>query len=254
MLMKDALGAVQSVLVLGGNSDIALATVEKLIKGRTRTVVLAGRSPDRLKQAATELEQAGAETVEVAELDALAFDTHHGFVESQFSVREFDLVIVAFGMLGNQESDEQDARSAVEVIEANYTGAVSLLLPIAQRMKRQGHGSIVVLSSVAGERARAANFIYGSSKAGLDAFCQGLGDSLVGSGVTLTIVRPGFVKTKMTAHMSAKPLSTTADAVADDIITALARGNEIVWSPAKLRYVMTIFRHLPRPIFRKIKQ
>jgi decaprenylphospho-beta-D-erythro-pentofuranosid-2-ulose 2-reductase len=105
---------------------------------------------------------------------------------------------------------------------------------------------------VAGERVRKANFIYGSSKAGMDGFYQGLGDSLVGSGVRVMIVRPGFVKTKMTEGMEAAPLSTTPEAVADAIQRGLARGAEIVWVPGALRYVMSILRHVPRPIFRRL--
>ena len=119
-------------------------------------------------------------------------------------------------------------------------------------MRAQGHGTIVALSSVAGERARRSNFVYGSSKAGMDAFFQGLGDSLVGSGVKVMIVRPGFVHTKMTTGMDPAPLSTTADAVAAAIVRGLARGSETVWVPSTLRYVMSVLRHVPRPIFRKL--
>jgi len=106
---------------------------------------------------------------------------------------------------------------------------------------------------VAGERVRRANFIYGSSKAGLDGFAQGLGDSLEGSGAGVLIVRPGFVKTKMTAGMAAPPLSTTAEDVAEATARALDRGREIVWVPGTLRWLMLAVRHLPRPVFRRLK-
>ena len=252
--MKDALGAVQSVLVLGGNSDIAVATVKKLAGQRARTVVLAGRNAEGLASAAKEIEAAGATTVSTATFDALDFASHGAFVDEMFTKHGgFDLVLLAFGLLGDQDKDAADALSAVKVVESNYTGAVSVLLPVADTMRTQGRGSIVVLSSVAGERARAANFIYGSSKAGLDAFCQGLGDSLVGTGVSVMVVRPGFVKSKMTGHMEAKPMSSTPDEVADAIVAAIPKGTEIVWAPAKLRVVFSIFRHMPRPIFRRIK-
>lgn len=253
--MKDALGAVQSVLVLGGNSDIAAATLKRLVSQRTRNVVLAGRNLDSMKQLAVDLEQSGADAVEIAAFDAVDFSSHASFVEAQFNKHgQFDLVILAFGVLGEQQADAADSARAVDVVNANFTGAVSVLLPVADKLKKQGHGNIVVLSSVAGERARAANYIYGSTKAGLDAFCQGLGDDLVSSGIGLMIVRPGFVTTKMTAGMPTKPMSTTADLVADEIIKGLARGSEIVWAPAKLRFVLFVMRHLPRSIFRKIKQ
>jgi len=252
--MKDALGAVESVLVLGGGSEIAQATLRKLVAGRTRTIVLAGRDPQRMDADAEALRKAGATTVETVAFDALDFSSHETFVAERFAERSFDLVILAFGVLGDQEHDERHALDAVKVVEANFTGAVSVLLPVAQRLRAQGRGTIVVLSTVAGERARAANFVYGSSKAGLDAFCQGLGDSLLGSGVKVMIVRPGFVTTKMTAHMGDRPMSTDAESVADVIVGGLARGSEIVWAPAKLRYVFMVLRHLPRPVFRKLKQ
>lgn len=252
--MKDALGSVESVLVLGGGSEIAQATVDKLVAGRTKTVVLAARNPDGLTDYARALESHGASKVEAVNFDALDTASHAAFIEDIFAVHgSFDLVLLAFGVLGDQEADEADPAAAVNVIESNFTGAASVLLHASARLRKQGRGTIVVLSTVAGERARAANFIYGSSKAGLDAFCQGLGDSLVGSGVSLMIVRPGFVTTKMTAGMETKPMSTDADSVANIIIDGLGKGREIVWAPAKLRFVFAVLRHLPRPIFRKIK-
>jgi len=116
------------------------------------------------------------------------------------------------------------------------------------------HGSLVVLSSVAGERGRKDNFIYGSTKAGLDTFAQGLGDSLHGTGVHVMVVRPGFVETKMTAGREKAPFSTTPDAVADAIVAGLRKGSEIVWVPAALRFVFSGLRHLPRPVFRRVTQ
>jgi decaprenylphospho-beta-D-erythro-pentofuranosid-2-ulose 2-reductase len=251
--MTDALGDVESVLVLGGNSDIAKATLRKLVANRARRVVLASRNVDQVKDHIQELEALGATDVSAVAFDALDFASHEKFVDEQFAGQRFDLVLLAFGALGDQEHDEKHPQDAIKVVETNFTGAVSVLLPVATKMKAQGRGTIVVLSTVAGERARAANFIYGSSKAGLDAFCQGLGDSLVGSGVTLSIIRPGFVTTKMTAGMETKPMSTDAESVADVVVNAIAKRTEIAWAPGKLRFVFSVMRHLPRPIFRKIK-
>jgi decaprenylphospho-beta-D-erythro-pentofuranosid-2-ulose 2-reductase len=109
-----------------------------------------------------------------------------------------------------------------------------------------------VLSSVAGERVRRANFVYGSSKAGLDGFAQGLGDSLAGSGVSVLIVRPGFVTGRMTAGMAPAPLATTPAAVAEATAAAIAAGRAVVWVPATLRPLFAVFRHLPRPIWRRV--
>jgi decaprenylphospho-beta-D-erythro-pentofuranosid-2-ulose 2-reductase len=166
---------------------------------------------------------------------------------------DIDLVVVAVGMLGEQKRDEADAASAVAVLETNFVGVVSVLIPIAERMRRQGHGAIVVLSSVAAERPRRANFVYGASKAGLDAFAQGLSDALVGSGVHVLVVRPGFVRTKMTAGLAAAPFAVSADAVADAVVSGLRSGAHTIWVPPVLRGVMAVMRNLPRSLFRMIR-
>lgn len=251
--MKDALGSVQSALVLGGSSDIAVATVKKLIQRRTTRVVLAGRDRAALERAAKDAGN-GAAAIDIEDFDARDHAGHQKFVREVWDRHGgFDLVLVAFGVLGDQEEAERDIEAALTIIDVNYVGAVSVLLPVAERMKAQGHGSIVVLSSVAAERARKANFIYSSSKAGIDAFCQGLTYSLDGTGVRLLIVRPGFVHTKMTEGRKAAPFSTDADSVADSIMKALAKGSEEVWAPGGLRWFMSAMRHTPRPIFRRIK-
>jgi decaprenylphospho-beta-D-erythro-pentofuranosid-2-ulose 2-reductase len=251
--MKDALGAVQSALILGGDSDIAFATCKRLASKRLRSLVLAGRNLERLEERAEQLRQTAPQlSVRCIRLDALAFDQHAAFVDEAFTYGDIDLVLVAFGLLGDQQRDEHDARSAVDVIQTNFTGAVSLLIPIADRLVEQGHGTIVVLSTVAAERARRSNFIYGASKAGLDWFAQGLGDALHGKGVDVMIVRPGFATSKMTANLKTPPMATDPESVAAAIENGLRRRKEIVWAPGKLRWVMTVIRHLPRPVFRRI--
>ena len=193
------------------------------------------------------------ELVVVTAFDALDRESHAAFVERCWSeYGDIDLVLVAFGVLGDQDVAEHDTAEALRIIDTNFTGAVSVLVPIAERLRSQGHGTIVVLSSVAGERARRSNFVYGSSKAGLDAFCQGLGDALVGTGVRMVIVRPGFVHSRMTEGLDPAPLSTTPDAVAQAILDGLARDREIIWVPAALRGVMSGLRHVPRPVFRRL--
>ena len=251
--MQDSLGSVQSVLVLGAGSDIAHATLRALVARRARTIVLAARDTASLAPLVAELRDLGAERVETITFDAFDTEQSSALVDDVFTrVGDIDLAILAFGVLGDQEEAERDSDAAVDIARVNYLGPVSVGVPLAQRMRAQGHGTIVALSSVAGERARKSNFVYGSSKAGMDAFFQGLGDSLVGSGVKVMIVRPGFVHTKMTTGMDPAPLSTTADAVADAIVRGLARGSETVWVPSTLRYLMSVLRHVPRPIFRKL--
>jgi decaprenylphospho-beta-D-erythro-pentofuranosid-2-ulose 2-reductase len=250
--VKDALGSVQSVLVLGGTSEIGLATARRLVADRTRTVVLAVRDPAAAEGDAAALRAAGAE-VDVVAFDALASETHDAFVEDVFSRHgDLDLVLLAFGVLGDQATDERDAAAARAVVQTNFTGAVSVMVPLVERLRRQGHGTLAVLSTVAAERARKANFVYGASKAGLDAFAQGFGDALAGSGVNVVVVRPGFVHTKMTAGMDPAPFATTPEKVAEAIVDGVRSGAHTVWAPGILRYVMAVLRHVPRPLFRRI--
>ena len=253
--MRDALGAVQSALVLGGGSDIAAATCVELAKGRLRTVVLAGRDPERLEPVAERLRAAGVTRVDVTAFDADQPDTHAAVIDGVFdSHPDLDVVILAFGALGEADELHRDPQAAARLATTNYAGAVSSGIAAAERLRAQGHGTLVVLSSVAGERVRADNFVYGSTKAGLDAFAQGLGDSLAGSGASVMVVRPGFVRTAMTAGMPDGPMATTAEAVAVDIAEGLRRGSHTVWSPAKLRPVFAVLRHLPRPVWRKVAE
>jgi len=246
---------VQSVLVLGGTSEIALATVRAVVAHRACRVVLAARDTDRARTAGAELQaaQGPGVDVEVVHFDATDTAGHPRFVDEVFSSEgDIDLVLVAFGVLGDQKRDERDPEAARAVVEANFTGAISVMIPVAEHLRRQGHGSLVVLSSVAAERPRRANFVYGSSKAGLDAFAQGLSDALEGSGVHVMVVRPGFVHTRMTEGLDPAPFSTTPDVVAHTIAAGLRRRAHTVWAPPKLRLVMAVLRHLPRPVFRRL--
>ncbi len=251
--MRDGLGGMQSVLVLGGGSEIAAATVDRLIADRCRTVVLAARRPEELAELADRFRAAGAETVETIAFDAREPTSHEKVLGAVFDAHsQIDLVLSAFGVLGDQEHFDDHPADAADAVAVNFGGQVSALLVVADRMRRQGQGTIAVLSSVAGERVRASNMTYGATKAGLDAFCQGMSDRLVGTGVRMMVVRPGFVTTKMTEGMEKAPFSTTPEAVADDIMAGLTKASETVWSPSILRYVFSIFRHLPRPIWRKV--
>jgi decaprenylphospho-beta-D-erythro-pentofuranosid-2-ulose 2-reductase len=251
--VKDALGTVQSVLVLGGTSDLGVATVRKLVAQRAAQVVLAVRKPETCDAIAAELGTSGASEVHAVPFDAIDFASHEAFVRDTFDrFGDFDLVLVAFGVLGDQARAEQDASAALEIVQTNYSGAVSVSVPLATRLREQGHGTLVLFSSVAGERVRRSNFVYGSSKAGIDGYYQGLAASLSGSGVHVMIVRPGFVKTKMTAGLAAAPLSVTAEAVADATVRGIARSSAVVWVPGTLRFVMMVLRHLPRAVFQRL--
>jgi decaprenylphospho-beta-D-erythro-pentofuranosid-2-ulose 2-reductase len=249
--MRDALGAVQSALILGGTSDLALATVRRLVDQRCRTVVLGVRDPGSCDAIVGELLARGATTVDVVAFDALDVERHPAIIDDIYERHgDLDLAMIAFGVLGDQQTFDDDPVAAADAARANYVGAVSSGLCLARRVRAQGHGTIVVLSSVAGIRARSSNFVYGSTKAGLDAFAQGLGDHLVGTGGRVMVVRPGFVHTRMTEGMDAQPFATDADSVAAAIVTGLEKGTEIVWAPGILRYVFGVMRVLPRPVWR----
>ncbi len=250
--MIDALGEPQSVLVLGGTSEIALATVLALPRARMRRVVLAGRPGTGLDDAAASLASQGISGVQVTAFDATDTASHASVIDAAFDAGDIDIVILAFGMLGDQMQAEADPQAAVLVATTNYTGAVSSGLHVARRLRQQGHGVLVVLSSVAGDRARRSNYVYGSTKAGLDAFAQGLGDALHGSGASVLVVRPGFVRTRMTTGMPEAPLSSDPQDVAAVIVKALRKGRETVYAPGPLRFVMAGLKSVPRPLFRKL--
>ncbi len=251
--MRDALGEVQSVLVLGGGSDIGRALCVRLAQGRCRTVILAGRPEDDMESVAAAVSAAGAETVELVHWESTDPASHATVIDEVFDrFGDIDLVYVPAGILGDQAAFESDPTFAAKAVEINFAGLVSSCLAVAARLKAQGHGAIVVMSSVAGVRARKDNFVYGSTKAGLDAFAQGLGDSLVGTGVRVMVVRPGFVHTKMTEGMDAAPFSTTPDKVAQVIVDGLAAGRETVWAPGILKFPVAGFRMLPRAVWRKV--
>ena len=252
--MRDAVGRIRTAAVFGGNSDIAVAIVRALAADGLERAVLAVRDPANAPGADV-LRDAPGLVVTTTAFDADATDTHGRAVDEAVETlapHDLDVAIVAFGLLGD-DSAKHDPAAAVRLAHTNFTGAVSVLTVLGERLAAQGHGAIVVLSSVAGERARQANYPYGATKAGLDAFAQGLGDALAPNGVHVLVVRPGFVRTKMTAGRPAQPMATDADAVARDVVAALRKNAHTVWSPRVLRYVFAVMRHLPRPLWRRLR-
>jgi decaprenylphospho-beta-D-erythro-pentofuranosid-2-ulose 2-reductase len=248
--MQNALQEPQTIVLLGGTSEIGRAIVDELLSATARTLVLACRRPDEAQPERFVRPGLG---VVVEHFDAADTASHDGFVKRLAAEHgDLDVAIVAFGVLGSQTDFDTDPQAAAEAVHVNYTGAVSSTLALAAQMRRQGHGHIAVLSSVAGERGRASNYVYGSSKAGVDAFAQGLGDSLAGSGVRVTVVRPGFVHSKMTRGMRSAPFATTPRVVGELTVQGMRAGRHTVWAPGILRYVFMILRHVPRPIFRRL--
>ena len=249
--MIDALGSVGSLLLVGGTSDIAVATARRYLQERPLRVVLAARDSDRRTAVAEELRAAGA-TVEVVDFDADDPESPKRMVADATAGGDVDVALVAFGQLGDQEQLASDPDAVAALARVNYVAPVVVGTVLAERMRAQGHGVIVALSSVAGERPRASNFVYGSTKSGMDAFYSGLADSLAGTGVSVLVVRPGFVRSKMTAGLPDAPLATTPEAVAEAIVTGVRRGRHTVWVPGAMRWVMSGLRHTPRAVFRKL--
>jgi decaprenylphospho-beta-D-erythro-pentofuranosid-2-ulose 2-reductase len=212
-----------------------------------------GRDWERLGEALAELERVGRVSGQADVLDADDLAGHEVAIARAFDRADgFDLVVVAVGVLGGQGGIEADRAEALEVMSVNFLGAGSLLLECLRRLREQGTGTLIVLSSVAAERPRASNPIYGAAKAGLDALAQGLADAAAGSGVRVLVVRPGFVTTKMTAGLDPAPMATTPEAVAEATVAGLAGGAHTVWVPGRLRLVFAVLRHLPRTIFRRL--
>ena len=248
--MQNALNEPQTIVLLGGTSEIGRAIVDELLAPATRTLVLACRRP---AEAEPDRFARDGLAVVVEHFDAADTETHDAFIRKLAAEHgDIDVAIIAFGVLGSQADFDDDPHAAAQAVHVNYTGAVAASLALAGQMRRQGHGHIAVLSSVAGERGRASNFVYGSSKAGLDTFAQGLGDSLVGTGVSVTVIRPGFVHSRMTRGMKSAPFATTPRVVGELAVAGMRTGRHTVWTPGILRYVFMTLRHVPRGIFRRL--
>jgi decaprenylphospho-beta-D-erythro-pentofuranosid-2-ulose 2-reductase len=258
-MVFDAVGNPQAVLLLGGTSEIGLAICERYLQDGPVRVVLADlpNHPKR-DEAIAAMTAAGAKSVEWIDFDGVKSDTHPELIDKAWGAGDIDVAIVAFGLLGDAEELWQNQRKAVQIAGINYTAAISVGVLVGEKMRAQGSGRIIAMSSAAGERVRRSNFVYGSTKAGLDGFYLGLGEALREFGVNVLVIRPGQVRTKTTIDYleatGAKeaPFTVDKEYVAELAVTASAKGKELVWAPGAFRYVMMVLRHVPRPIFRKL--
>jgi decaprenylphospho-beta-D-erythro-pentofuranosid-2-ulose 2-reductase len=242
------------VLVIGGTSEIAAAIVGELQRRDSRELALVGRDAASLARRAEELGAAGERAL-TYELDALDLDRHGEVLARAFTeLGGADIVLLAVGELGERGGLPDDIAAGVRVLQVNLLGAGSLLMHAARELRERGGGTLVVLSSVAAERPRRANAIYGASKAGLDALAQGLADDLRDDGVRILVVRPGFVRTRMTAGLEPAPLATTPEAVATAVLDGLDGKADTVWAPPRLRLLMLVMKMIPRPLFRRIER
>lgn len=251
--MIDVHGRPGRVLLFGGTSEIGLAILRTLPLAPDAEVVLAGRDQDRMR----ELGAALPCRVTTVAYDATEPDRHQALVASVFDGGDVDLVISAAGILTPQARLDDHPDEAGVLIDTNFTGHAVTLIAAAGAFRRQGSGTLVVLSSIAAVRPRRSNFVYGAAKAGLDAFTRGLADSLTGTGVRVILVRPGFVIGRMTEGMTPAPLATTTEDVARAVARAYARsthnGLAVLWVPRPLVAVAVGMQMVPPRIWRNIR-
>jgi len=249
--VNNAVQQPQTVLVLGGTSDIGRSIVDALVSPALRRVILAVRDPKKAEQTTCADWSFGVAEIEFVEFDAEDPASHASMVADVAErFGDLDVVVQAFGQLG--EAGLDDPTASAHLAQVNYVGAVSSGLAVADRLRSQGHGTLVVLSSVAGVRTRASNFVYGSTKAGQDAFATGLAQALHGSGARVMVVRPGFVRSSMTAGMDEAPFAVDPADVASAVAAGLRRGSSVVWAPGILRWVFGILRFAPSFVWRKL--
>ncbi|WP_077089091.1 SDR family NAD(P)-dependent oxidoreductase [Mycobacterium rhizamassiliense] len=239
------------VLILGGRSEIGIELARLLAPGAT--VVLAARRADQLDDEVAAVKAAGATAVHTAEFDADDLASHGPLIAQIVADHgPIGTAVLAFGILGDQARAEVDAEHAVAIVHTDFVAQVSMLTHLATAMRAAGHGQLVVFSSIAGARVRRANYVYGSAKAGLDGFANGLADALHGTGVHLLLARPGFVIGRMTQGMAPAPLSITPERVATATARALAKKKRTVWVPWALGPVAFVFRLLPQFVWRRM--
>ncbi|MGO4202236.1 SDR family NAD(P)-dependent oxidoreductase [Rhodococcus sp. TAF43] len=240
-----------AVLVLGGRSEIGLEVARRLAPGRV--VILAARRSGDLANETALVHTAGASAIHCVEFDADDTASHPGLLETITAEHgPIGVAVLAFGVLGNQALAERDPAHALAVVHTDFVAQVSVLTVLANLLRAQGSGQIVVFSSVAGIRVRKANYVYGSAKAGLDGFASGLGDALHGSGVHLLLVRSGFVIGRMTEGMSPAPLPSTPGQIANAVVKGLRNNRIRVWVPALTRPAYFAARMLPQAIWRRM--
>ena len=243
-------------MLFGGRSEIGVATAARLASGKR--VVLAARRPDDLTVESRILLAAGADDVHTIDFDADDVAGHSALVDRIVADHgPIEAAIIAFGILGDATRAETDVEHALQIAHTDYYAQISVITPLAVALRRQKSGTIIVYSSIAGVRVRKGNYVYGSTKAGLDGFASGLSDALHGSGVRVLLARPGFVigamtKDLMESGVKPAPMSLTPDDVADAVAVAYRRGRREVWIPRRLSLVGFATRFVPRAIWRRM--
>ncbi len=248
MSAPDAKGG---VLILGGRSDIGLATAHRFAAAG-HPVLLAARNAAGLDADRSDIALRHGVMVSVHEFDVLDTGSHAGFIDALGDLPA--VVVCAIGLLGDQPESERDMAAATLLMRSNFEGPALILAALANRFEARGSGTIVGISSVAGERGRASNYGYGAAKAGFTAFLSGLRNRLAGKGVHVVTVLPGFVATRMTAAMDLPARLTASPAmVGDAIFDAVAARRNVIYVKRLWQLIMLIIRTIPEPIFKKLK-
>ncbi len=239
------------VLILGARSDIGKAVAHKFAS-LGHPVQLAARNASTLEADKTDMELRHGVSVTLHEFEALATETHDAFVAALPQLPEVAVCVV--GLMGQQAENERDIQAACRVMRSNYEGPASILAVLANSFEARGSGTLVGISSVAGDRGRATNYVYGSAKAGFTAFLSGLRNRLAKRGVHVLTVLPGFVSTQMTEGMDL-PAKLTAEPgeVADAIARAVAGRKDVVYFRPIWRLIMLIIRNIPERVFKRLK-
>lgn len=238
------------IVVIGATSAIAAATLKHFT---AKELCLVGRSEQKLKAVRQDLTVRGAQHVRIMVADVGEPDVAAGFHEKLLAeFGEFDSIIVAHGDLPDQSKAQESYEVARKAFDVNFLSIVALLTPVANYMEERERGTMVVIGSVAGDRGRKSNYIYGAAKGATSVFLQGLRNRLYPSGVTVITVKPGFVDTPMTAHIRKGPLFASADTVAAGIVRAMNRGSDIVYLPWFWLIIMTIICSIPERIFKRL--
>ncbi|UWQ94526.1 SDR family oxidoreductase [Rhodobacteraceae bacterium M385] len=237
------------ILILGAASDMARA-VARSFAAEGHPIQLAARNVSRLDEDASDLRTRFGVEVTVHEFDALATDSHKAFVEALPTLPA--VAVCAVGTMGTQAESEADPLAAAQVMRANFEGPASILAHLANAMEARGAGTLVGISSVAGDRGRASNYVYGSAKAGFTAFLSGLRNRLAKKGVHVVTVLPGFVNTAMLEGISTPaPLTAEPEEVGAAIVKAVKRNTNVIYTRPIWRIVMAVIRNIPEPVFKK---
>lgn len=241
----------KSVLIIGGRSDMGLGIAHRFAKAGYG-VQLAARNAASLAEVQSDLQIRYQVPVTLHELNILQPDRYESFLGSLPALP--DVAVSVVGLMGDQQGSEQDAQAASVVLRSNFEGPALLSGLIVNRFLTRGHGMLVGVSSVAGERGRASNYVYGSAKAGYTAFLSGLRNRVNGTDVNVLTVLPGFVATRMTEDMDLPAaLTATTEQVAEDVFRAVSKGKRIIYTKWMWRYVMLIIKHIPEFVFVRLK-